>query len=169
MIGRQPDPILHLRVHTEPGAALPTTPCNRPYNARLASPHTNREGLFSGQIVSPPLPPFYGDLTPSWPFPNPTDTHLYGIYARSGINPIVPSIDSKKYTNRTNVTPQVYIVSGGTKELVHVQLSSAAKSSTAFEGVLHSTGVSFHPFAVGALDDMVLVAMESSDEVCCCS
>ena len=60
-------------------------------------------------------------------------------------------------------------MSGGTKELVHVQLSSAAKSSTAFEGVLHSTGVSLRPSMVDALDDVVVVAMESSDEVFCYS
>lgn len=58
-------------------------------------------------------------------------------------------------------------MSGGTKELVHVQLSSAAKSSIASEGMLHSTGVLLRPFMVVATADMVMVAMESSDEVRC--
>jgi len=62
---------------------------------------------------------------------------------------------------------QVYILSRGTKELVHVRLSSAAKESTAAEGVLLSTGASLRPMMINALDDVVLVAMESSDEVRC--
>ena len=67
----------------------------------------------------------------------------------------------------TIFTPQVYIVSGGTKELIHVQLSSAAKSSNASQAVLHSTGVALRPFMVAAVGDVVVVAMESSDEVRC--
>ncbi len=62
---------------------------------------------------------------------------------------------------------QVYILSRGTKELIHVQLSSATKWSTASEGVLHSTGASLHPIMVNALADVVVVAMEYSDEVSC--
>ena len=63
----------------------------------------------------------------------------------------------------------MYIVSGGTKELVHVQLSSAAKSSSTSQAVLHSTGVTLRPFMVAAVADVVLVVMESSDEVRCLS
>lgn len=65
------------------------------------------------------------------------------------------------------MTSQVYIVSGGTKELVHVQLESAAKSSIASEGVHHSTRVFLRPFMVVAVADVVMVAMDSSDEVGC--
>lgn len=59
----------------------------------------------------------------------------------------------------------MYVVSRGTKELVHVRLSSTDKGSTASAGVLYSSGAAGSPFVVEAMSHAVVVAMESSDQV----
>lgn len=56
-------------------------------------------------------------------------------------------------------------MSRGTKELIHVQLSSPEKSSMASEGVAYGTGSFVIPFVVKATADVVVVAMEFSAQV----
>lgn len=58
-------------------------------------------------------------------------------------------------------------MSRGSKELIHVRLSSSSKSSMASAEAPYSTGPSFNPVIVKAMANVVVVSMESSDQVLC--